>query len=34
MGELERTGDKLAVSNAVRERAPYINRKALERGLL
>ena len=34
MGELERTGDKLAVSNAVRERAAYIYRKALERGLL
>lgn len=32
--ELEKTADKLGVSQAVRERAAYIYRKALERGLL
>ncbi len=32
--ELDKMGDKLAVSQAVRERAAYIYRKALERGLL
>src|SRR5215470_8249877 len=32
--ELEKMGDKLGVSQAVRERAAYIYRKALERGLL
>ena len=34
MRELEKMGDKLGVSQAVRERAAYIYRKALERGLL
>ena len=32
--ELEKMGDKLGVSQAVKERAAYIYRKALERGLL
>lgn len=32
--ELEKMGDKLVVSQAVKERAAYIYRKALERGLL
>ncbi|MDG7007235.1 MAG: transcription initiation factor IIB [Nitrososphaerota archaeon] len=34
MVELERMGDKLVVSRAVKERAAYIYRKALGRGLL
>jgi transcription initiation factor TFIIB len=34
MTELEKMGDKLVVSQAVKERAAYIYRKALERGLL
>jgi transcription initiation factor TFIIB len=34
MRELEKMADKLGVSQAVRERAAYIYRKALERGLL
>ena len=34
MVELEKIGDKLGVSQAVKERAAYIYRKALERGLL
>ena len=34
MVELEKMGDKLVVSQAVKERAAYIYRKALERGLL
>lgn len=34
MSELEKMGDKLGVSQAVKERAAYIYRKALERGLL
>jgi transcription initiation factor TFIIB len=34
LGELEKMGDKLGVSQAVKERAAYIYRKALERGLL
>lgn len=34
MRELEKMTDKLGVSQAVRERAAYIYRKALERGLL
>jgi len=34
MAELEKMGDKLVVSQAVKERAAYIYRKALERGLL
>ena len=34
LGELERMGDKLSVSQAVKERAAYFYRKALERGLL
>lgn len=32
--ELDKMGDKLGVSQAVKERAAYIYRKALERGLL
>jgi transcription initiation factor TFIIB len=32
--ELEKMGDKLVVSQAIKERAAYIYRKALERGLL
>ncbi len=32
--ELDKMGDKLSVSQAVKERAAYIYRKALERGLL
>ena len=34
MTELEKIGDKLSVSQAVKERAAYIYRKALDRGLL
>jgi transcription initiation factor TFIIB len=34
MRELEKMADKLGVSQAVKERAAYIYRKALERGLL
>jgi transcription initiation factor TFIIB len=34
MVELEKMGDKLVVSQAIKERAAYIYRKALERGLL
>ena len=34
MRELDKMGDKLGVSQAVKERAAYIYRKALERGLL
>ncbi len=34
MRELDKMGDKLGVSQAVRERAAHIYRKALERGLL
>ena len=34
MTELEKMGDKLVVSQTVKERAAYIYRKALERGLL
>ena len=34
VAELEKMGDKLGVSQAVQERAAYIYRKALERGLL
>jgi transcription initiation factor TFIIB len=34
LNELEKMGDKLGVSKAVKERAAYIYRKALERGLL
>jgi transcription initiation factor TFIIB len=34
MRELDKTADKLGVSQAVKERAAYIYRKALDRGLL
>jgi len=34
MVELEKMGDKLVISTAIKERAAYIYRKALERGLL
>jgi transcription initiation factor TFIIB len=34
MNELDRIGDKLAISPATKEKAAYIYRKALERGLL
>ena len=34
MSELDKMGDKLGVSQTVKERAAYIYRKALERGLL
>ena len=34
LNELDKMGDKLSVSAAVKERAAYIYRKALERGLL
>lgn len=34
LGELTRMSEKLSLSNAVKERAAYIYRKALERGLL
>ncbi len=34
MVELEKMGDKLVISQAIKERAAYIYRKALERGLL
>ncbi len=34
LAELDKIGDKLAISSSIKERAAYIYRKALERGLL